>query len=178
MENLGSIKYRPDLNQIYLGSKKVIRFFERFDPEKVVQFMQLILSGITPTKELEDVHLEAFLASHDRLRQFREDYSRILSLVVYPREGEVKQFRLNSKTKLFSDIHRNSDPLTVKQLDYGVHIHPKKTEDYVWIDYKNQSVPNRITGGLFFKQNPFRNIDIYEGFIDFAKLDPFKPAGL
>lgn len=177
MENLGSVIYRPDLNQVYLGSKKTIRFFEVFDPTTIQKFIQLILSGITPVKELEDIHLEAFLASQDRLRRFKEDFSRILGLVVYPKEGEIKQFRLNQETEFFSDIHQNPDPLTIRGLKYGLHIHPKKTDDYVWVDYNNQSVPNRITGGLLFKRNPIKNPRKYAGFSKFIELNPFKPNG-
>jgi len=173
MENIGSITYRPDLNQMSIPrscSRKALRFFERFDPEKVKTFVGLVLLGIEPIRKPEDVHLEAFLAESWRVETFREYSPRGLGLVVYPRQGEIKTFYLNPETKFFSDNHTNPDPLTITTLEYGLHIHRTRTEDYLWVGHTDKSVPNRITGGLLFKTNPFEHPRRYPGFDKFTKL--------
>jgi hypothetical protein len=175
MENIGSITYRPELNQVYLRSRRIIRFFEQFDPTKIQEFIKLVLSGITPAKELDDIHLEAFLGFQERMNLFIEDPSKTLGILVYPRAGEIKEFQLNPETEFLSNIHQNSDPLTIINLKYGLHVHPTRTNDYIWIPNNSHSIPNRITGGLVFKTNPFKNPNKYPGFSEFTKLNPYKP---
>ncbi|MBS3075126.1 hypothetical protein J4429_01575 [Candidatus Pacearchaeota archaeon] len=177
MENIGSVTYRPDLNQVYLKTRRTIRFFEHFNPEKIQKFIKLVLSEITPVRDLEDIHLEAFLATQERIKQFKEDSPTCLGILVYPKSGGIKNFQLNSETEFFSDAHQNTDPLTIIKLKYGLHVHGIRTEDCIQYSYVDSSIPNRITGGLFFKRNPFKCPSKYQGFLRFTRLNLHKPYG-
>jgi len=89
----------------------------------------------------------------------------MLSLIVYPSKGEIGRYDLNPREQFFSNAHMDPDPLVVKGIKMGFHVHSKITEAFIHIG--SGGVPNTVKGLILFKKNPFEKLDHYTGFNEF-----------
>jgi len=170
-----SFKYREDLNKVAWAKrdqKRICRFFEENGERGIRRGIELILQEIIPADDGE-AHLEAFLATC-HVAGFIMSRPTELTMLVYPAKGEVKRYAL-AQEDFFSNVHLDPDPLSVTNIQAGIHLHPTKTSDRVWIP-GNLYASNIITAALFYKKNPLANLALYPGFEEFLayECDPDK----
>ncbi len=164
--NLGSLKYREDLNALYeqKHGKRAIAFVVKYGDRAIRNGLKIIVEDIT-TKSEGDVHLEAFLAQSERIQRFIRKPPGF-SIIVYPSKGEVEKYELTKK-EFFTNIHKNPDPLIVQDIRQKIYLHPIVTDDVFWVPGKKWA-PNIVEGAIFFKKNPFLNYENYPGFKEFV----------
>ncbi len=175
--NVGSIKYRVDLNNIECDrrSRKALEeFFAEHGTAAIMKGLNLLIKRLIPKTE-GDVHLEGFFAEGNAFCRMK-DIPTHLSMVIYPSKGQVKRYVL-SDAVFFSNAHTNPDPLIITNIDESLYLHPECRDDFfrlrpvgrVFTDFY---IPSLVHNGVFFKRNPFLCPKDYEGFQRFMDYNP------
>lgn len=170
MKNLLSLKYRAGLDKVWARGERAILYMNRIHFEPIQNAVNTIIEEVTPMDN-NGVHLCVSLATSDALAQFMEHPPRWLTAIVFPLHEEVKGYMLSSSQRLFSNVHANSDPLIVRDIETKLYLNPKIAEDRIWMP-GNEYVPNRIDGMILFRKNPYDRAKDYPGFEHFKAYDP------
>lgn len=170
LESVVKIKYNPDFNSVLIRSRRVRLFLENISQEVTDHFLRVVLDNVISEDDC-GVHLNCCLGSGPAVSNFSisEDGRSIgdmnaLSMLVFPRFGKIKKYILNPKSAFFSNIHQDSDPVLVTEIEEGIPLHSKITGDFLYFGRDNY-VPNMIKSGLLFKED----IKKYVGFEEYLK---------
>lgn len=164
MEGVERIIYTPSLNKIAIHHAKISTFYDNMHIDVVKKCLSVILEKIEAASD-EELIIDSFLAHYSYLQIIDDSIQTHLGLLLYPKHGKVKHYFLNPKEDFFSNVHMQGDPLIVRDIQTGLHVHPRRTEDI--LEFRRFAVSNRIEGALLFKRNPFEDLDYYEGFREF-----------
>ncbi len=164
--NIGKIQYLYQLNIMSYYSPKIRIFFESISVEKIMKNLEVLIEDIVPEDDWEDVHIGTFFTSFgDRCIMPYEDCREDLTLIVYPKKGEIKEYRLNKKSDFLSNNHQNPDPIVIRSILEAVCLHPTITKEKIWLPgWNGFGAPNKIGGTFLYKTNPFEPITKYLGF--------------
>ena len=91
-----------------------------------------------------------------------------LVLIIFPSE-DIESYVLNPDEEFFSNVHQNSDPIIINCV-YGLHIHPRKTDEFIGLKGDGW-VPNKIRGALLFRKSPLEDVSRYHGFKELIEYD-------
>jgi hypothetical protein len=167
--NIGKIEYLYQLNKMVYNHHRIRIFFESLQVERIMKNLEVLIEDIIPEDKFEDIHIGTFFTDFggDRVLMPYWTLNENLTLIVYPKRGKIKEYKLNKKSKFLTDAHQNPDPIVIKAILEAVCLHPTITEEYIWLPGCNIGKSNKIGGALLYKTNPFEPITKYPGFEEF-----------
>lgn len=148
MEAVNRIRYVPELNKIYKSQRRE-GLFSDYGQALIEKTIACCVKNVECAEG--SANLCGFLADNHGLNQIFEFHPPEIVVCVYPEQGVVR-YLLNEDEEFFSNVHQNPDPIVIRQIVRGIHLHPIRTDDYLWWGRRKNSIPNRVNGLILFSR--------------------------
>lgn len=172
MENVSSFKYEPSLTRTYTNNRRALAYLDVIPSERLQKHFESLVKRVQAEDESSDIHLQAFLSVFMPLEFFIENPPCDLTLVVFPKYGQISQYVLREDEEFYSNIHQNPDPLIIKGIKRALYIKPSVRREDIWFPGKDDYIPNTIRGMVLMKRNPLKPQTNYPGFEEYLGFEP------
>ena len=142
------------------NSTKIHEYYEQQGQVATSEFVARFFNEII-SEDGSDLHLISFFVRPSFNFHFSA-YDRTLNIVLFPRSGAIKKYTIKSVLDCFSNIHKESDPLILRHIDYPNIVRVGGTlEENINSEEEFTYSPQDIRGALLFKKNPWHNAHNY-----------------